>query len=259
MYKKDNRFGPGSLKYQNNREDVGFWAGDKLIRLIVSINVNFTFKDLDEIDKKIELKSWYDRESLLEETLNPQNMFLKKLNKVRDNAFIKNDPYIDKLLEKNITFYDQYLYSFEALIKIENENIDYFKKNQVIQVENITPTLLEILKYYRRFKIYHNSLRRSMNFDMINFEKEKRDSFSSPGILETCSIELLNACNQENLDKIKELKNHVNLDVCDNRGYNSFIISVVYFLKIYLYFFLKFYLLTTLAKMQQRYYKLFIR
>lgn len=227
MYKKDNRFGPGSLKYPNNREDVGFWIGDKLIRLIVSINVNFTFKDLDEIDKKIELKSWYDRECLLEEILNPQNMFLNKLNKVRDNAFIKNDPYIDKLLEKNIAFYDQYLNSFDTLLKGENENIDFFKKNQIIKVENITPTLLEILKYYRRFKVYHNNLRRSVNFDMVNFENEKRDSFSSPGILETCSIELLNACNQEDLDKIKELKNHVNLDVCDNRGYNSFIISVV--------------------------------
>ncbi len=227
MYKKDNRFGPGSLKYPNNTEDVGFWIGDKLIRLIVSINVNFAFKDLDEIDKKIELKSWYDRESLLEETLNPQNMFLNKLSKVRDNAFIRNDPYIDKLLEKNVAFYDRYLNSFQALIKEEYENIDHFRKNKIINVENITPTLLEILKYYRRFKIYHTNLRRSINFDMINFENEKRDSFSSPGIVENCSIELLNACNQENLDKVKELKNQVNLDVCDNRGYNSFIIAVV--------------------------------
>jgi len=177
LYKKDTRFGPGSLKYPNNKEDVGFWIGDKLIRLIVSINVNFAFKDLDEIDKKFELKSWYDREILLEETLNPQNMFLNKLSKVKDNAFIRNDPYIEKLLEKNIAFYDKYLNSFQAL----------------------------------------------------------RDSFSLPGIVETCSIELLNACNQENLDKVKELKNHVNIDVCDNRGYNSFIISVVCYYYIFYY------------------------
>jgi hypothetical protein len=54
-----------------------------------------------------------------------------------------------------------------------------------------------------------------------------RERYSSAGFLESSSIELLNACNENSLDKVKMLKNYVNFDVCDNKGYSPLIIAVV--------------------------------
>jgi hypothetical protein len=90
LYKKDNRYGPGILKYPDNSEDIGFWNGDKLVRLLVSIqNVDFKFDDFEPINKNIELKSWYSRDLLLHDTLNPPNIFVNKHINAKENNFIK--------------------------------------------------------------------------------------------------------------------------------------------------------------------------
>ena len=172
LYKNDFRFGPGILKYPNNSVDVGYWNGDKLIRLLGSSNINFSFNQIENIDKRVELNSWYDRENLLYDTLNPQNIFLNRLNSSQANNFIKSDPYMDKVLEQKVVFYDQFLKAFERFLDLNAHQYDY-RKSQVIEVENITPNLLEIFKHFSRFRVFHKNLKTVLNFDIRGFEKCK--------------------------------------------------------------------------------------
>ncbi len=213
------------------------------------MNVNFTVQDCsDTIDNQVELCSWFDRENLLYDTLNPQNIFLNRLHSSsKSKQFIKNDPYVDKVLEQKIHIYTEYLKAFEKFLKVNvhtpkksesdqqheqnlNDQSERYKQNYLIKLENITPSLMELFKYFKRFQIFHSNLKQNLNFDIDGFEKCDREKFASPGLLETSSIELLNACNERNLNKVKSLKNYVNFDVCDNRGYSPLIISVVSFL-----------------------------
>lgn len=158
---------------------MGFWNGDKLARLLVSLNINFNFNEIDNIDKTVQLNSWYDRENLLFNTLNPQNMFLNRLNSSKSNNFIKSDPYVDKVLENKMTFYDEYL---KAIEKFFNKNFNYanyqnnrleYLKNKTIKVENITPTLLELFKHYKRYNMFHKYMISVLKFDINGFEKCK--------------------------------------------------------------------------------------
>lgn len=50
---------------------------------------------------------------------------------------------------------------------------------------------------------------------------------SAAGILEQSSIEFLNACNERSIEKLKQFKNLVDIDVCDNRGFSPLIIAVL--------------------------------
>jgi hypothetical protein len=153
---------------------------------------------------------------------------------------------VDKVLEQKIHIYNEYLKAFEKFLKVNvqtpkkpkseqkqeqefNEQYESYKKNYSIKIDNITPSLMELFKYFKRFQMFHPNLKQNINFDIEGFEKCDREKFASPGLLETSSIELLNACNERNLNKVKSLKNYVNFDVCDNQGYSPLIISVVSF------------------------------
>ena len=59
--------------------------------------------------------------------------------------------------------------------------------------------------------------------------KDTRDSYGSAGYHESNSIEFLNACNEKHLDKLKQLRPFVDINVCDNNGYSPLIIAVVTF------------------------------
>jgi hypothetical protein len=188
LYKNDNRFGPGQLKYPDNSVDVGYWYGDKLVRLLASSNINFSFTQIEPIDKKIHLNSWYDRENLLFDTLNPQNIFLNRLTSSKANKFIKSDPYMEKILEQKVVFYDQFLKAFEKFMEVNgggggggggSKYYDEYRSSEMIEVENITPSLLEIFKHFSRFKMFNKNLKSILNFDVRGFEKCTQFFFSS--------------------------------------------------------------------------------
>lgn len=63
---------------------------------------------------------------------------------------------------------------------------------------------------------------------IVFFFEGKRERFSSsPGALETSSLEFLNACYEPNFSKVESLRNLVNIDVCDSRGYSGLILAVL--------------------------------
>ena len=139
LYKKDSRYGPGILRYPNDTEDVGYWNGDKLVRLLTSQRSKFNFEDLEPISTRVELCSWYDRENLLFDTLNPQNLFLNRLKSSKSNQFIKDDPYMDKVLKNKTVFYDEFIKLFNSYFVKEaaGQDLDVvseFKKKQTFQV-----------------------------------------------------------------------------------------------------------------------------
>ena len=257
LYKHDRRFGPGLLTYhssstqqqqQQQQQDVGYWMGDQIVRLLVPVSgVDFKFfadaAESGRLKKHVELRSPYDRESLLDDTLNPQNIFMRRVRSSKENHFIKNDPYVEKLLKKNFRLHDEY---FEALWRyalgaavaavgnidaktklLVEEKRQQFRGTRVVHVDNTTPALLELFKHTRRNDTFAGQLSVALNFDLANFERGKRDAFAPPGVLETCALDMLNACAENNLDKMSALKHLVSLDVCDNRGYSPLIIAVV--------------------------------
>ncbi|CAF0708033.1 unnamed protein product [Brachionus calyciflorus] len=227
LYKKDSRYGPGILKYPNNTQDVGFWNGDTLVRILTPVDINFTANDLEPVDKKIDLKSWFSRENLLYDTLNPQNLFSNKIFSTQSNKFIRNDPYIDKVIQQRTLFYEQYLKEFEKYLQLKNFNqLEYRKDKQVI-IPNITDNLKNIFIFQKRFDFYDKTCVNVLDFSVKDFESMNREKFGSPGLIETYSIELLNACIQKNWEGVKVLKNLVNFDVCDNRGYSPIIIAIL--------------------------------
>ena len=173
VYKKDSRYGPGILKYPNNTQDVGFWTDDKLIRLLVPIDITFSANDLDPVDKKIDLKSWFSRDNLLFDTLNPQNLFSNKVISTQSNKFIKNDPYIDKVIQQRTLFYEQYLKEFEKYLQIKDFNKLEYRKDKQVDVPNITELLKNIFIYQKRFDFYDKICVNVLNFSVKDFETSK--------------------------------------------------------------------------------------
>lgn len=157
-------------------EDIGFWNGEKLARLLTSANVDFKYDDFEPIDKRIELKSWYSRDNLLYDTLNPQNIFNKRHKNAKENNFIKDDPYVDKVLQNKTIFYDEFIKSFEKYLKLNTANeekIDEkYKKNVRVEVFNVTPSLLEIFKHFHSFSHFEENLSNALSgFNLEGFKK----------------------------------------------------------------------------------------
>lgn len=65
---------------------------------------------------------------------------------------------------------------------------------------------------------------------IFNFwnHKAKRERYSSsPGVLEASSVQFLNACYEPNFEKVLSMRNLINVDVCDSRGYSGLILAVL--------------------------------
>ena len=173
------------MKYSNCEEDVGYWHGDKLSRLLIKSEATFSYNDLDPLDKNVEIKGWYEREFLLEETLNPQNLFLNTIIMSKSIEFIRKDPYIEKTLEQKKLIHEHYLNALETLLKQQsNENffssqetimssLNEFVKTKNVEIENMTPVLKEMLLHFKRFSCLNDDLSKILNIDLNAFIKCK--------------------------------------------------------------------------------------
>lgn len=158
------------LKYADNTADVGYWYGDKLIRLLVSLNMNFNFTEMDPLDKTVEIKSWFDREHLLSDTISPQNMFVNRIFSSKSSGFIRTDPFVDKILEERKNVYAEYVRAFEKYCNLLKSNPKEFNSNKLVQVDNITPLLVEIFKHFKKFTFFNRNLSKLLNIDLNAFE-----------------------------------------------------------------------------------------
>lgn len=177
MYKKDGRYGPGVLKYADtNEEDVGFWLGDKLIRLLTALNVNFEFADIEQPDKHAEIRSWNDPDIMFANEADSQNMFLGRVTaagkSLRETN--KNDPYIDKVLKERENLHNEFLKSLDSLLSSSsnetNKSSDLYPPNKIVEVKNLTKVLKEIFIYFRKYDIFNNKIAKRLNIDINGFD-----------------------------------------------------------------------------------------
>ena len=165
------------LKYPNNEEDVGFWSGDKLIRLLVPVEASFVYNELDQIEKTVEIKSWYDRENLLHDTLRPQNVFLNNVISSKSLSFIRNDPYMEKVLEQKKLLHEHYVNALEDVLRSKENSEEFdemmiqFLKDRVLDVPNLTPHLIEIFKHFYSLACFNARFSRVLNIQLTAFEK----------------------------------------------------------------------------------------
>lgn len=193
LYKKGGRYGPGILKYaDSNEEDVGYWHGDKLIRLLSALNVNFEFADIEQPDKQVEVSSWNDPDIMFVNEPDSNNMFLGRVMTIAAGKSLreanKNDPYIDKVLKQRQDLHVEYLKSLETIlssgmISKSSSNIDSsessglastYPPSKLVEIKNLTKVLKEIFKYARKYDIFHDKMKKHLNIDLNEFELGKK-------------------------------------------------------------------------------------
>jgi hypothetical protein len=156
--------------------DVGYWKDDYLVRLLLSTGIEFEVDNLDQINKQIEIAGWFDRETLLEHILKPQNLFLDRIFNMHANMFIKEDPYVDVLLEERKKLVSSYLRSFQKYLTTQQysdliEPLDMIEllaihnNRKLIKIDNLTRNLLEIYKHSNKFAYFSYDLLKAFNFD----------------------------------------------------------------------------------------------
>lgn len=185
LYKKDGRFGPGILKYADtNEEDVGYWYGDKLIRLLTALNVNFEFADIEQPDKHVEINSWNDPDIMFINESDSQNIFLGRIVATAGKKSLreanKNDPYIDKVLKERDNLHNQFFKSLESmlsessrsrLVPSSQSKIDYLSMgSKIVQVKNLTKLLKEIFKHFKKYDIFNQKVSKHLNIDLDGFD-----------------------------------------------------------------------------------------
>lgn len=183
LYKKGVRYGPGVLKYsETNEEDIGYWYGDKLIRLLCSSNVTFELSsDIEqpsESEKHVEIRSWNDPDMMFvnESELNNNNMFVESRvmtsRPIRESTK-KSDPYIDKVLKERENLHSEYLRAVEAMIGRE-KNIKIEEANsRKVEIQNLTKVLKEIFKHFKQYDIFNRHISKKLNIDLSVFESCK--------------------------------------------------------------------------------------
>ncbi len=137
-----------------------------MIRLLCKLAINYETKDIDQIDRKIFLNSWYDRETLFDEILNPQNIFCNKDQNKELNRFIREDPYLENILFEKKKIIDEYL----RICNEYNMDIKIFETNKIIEVPNTTPNLIEMFKHHEKYFPFKILLKEKYNFDLTIFE-----------------------------------------------------------------------------------------
>lgn len=184
LYKKDGRFGPGILRYADtNEEDVGYWYGDKLIRLLTALNVNFEFADIEQPDKHVEINSWNDPDIMFINESDSQNIFLGRIVATAGKKSLreasKNDPYIDKVLKERDNLHNQFFKSLESmlsessrprLVPSSQSKADLSMGSKVVEVKNLTKLLKEIFKHFRKYDIFNQKVAKRLNIDLDAFD-----------------------------------------------------------------------------------------
>jgi hypothetical protein len=169
IYKNDEKFGPGVLTYRddNKSEDVGYWIADKLVRLLVKFDIDFQQPATEPIDRLVTIPSWYDREFLLDETLNPQNLFTKKLYPEKSMHFLRFNPNVDKVLQDKIELVDNFL----KICADPDTDFSIFRESKTIAVPNASPKFVEIFKWKERFSYFQAFSNNVLFFPVDKFDQ----------------------------------------------------------------------------------------
>lgn len=146
----------------------GVWLQNKLIRLMKTINLEYQIPQIDDIDRKVFLNSWYDKEAILYEVLSPQNIFFNKNRNLNLNQLARDDPFLEQVLEDKRQLIDEYL-----KICTGNSRYKIETHNKFIDVPNITYTLVEIFKHKEKCHVLNDTAKEKYNLDLTIIDTGK--------------------------------------------------------------------------------------
>lgn len=162
MFKKDIRYGPGILHTGTNEADIGFWYGDKLVRLLVAHKVTFEFDEIIQPpDKTVELPSWKQVDIIFDENI--QNEFV---GHIVSRTCRNDDPYMDKVLKEKQILHKEFLRSLESMVA---EELEYSQSIRV-EIPNLTRVLKEIFTHFRKYEIFDMYISTHLKFRLNGFE-----------------------------------------------------------------------------------------
>jgi hypothetical protein len=228
---------------EDKTEDAGYWIADKLTRLLITFDIDFELPFTEPIDRLANVPSWYDREFLLDETLNPQNLFTMKLYPEITTHFLRHNPNVDKVLGNKIKLVN----SFIRTCADPDTDLNTFRDSKQITLPNPSTKFIDMFKWKERFSSFHMFANTVIKLPVEKFDSgldrvysrptriyyefdficQGERNFNKPGKLETASIDFLYAASIGDLEKMKQLQGLVDIDVCDDRGVNAFVIAVV--------------------------------
>lgn len=154
------------MKYTEiNEEDIGLWYGDKLIRLLHTLDVNFHFTEIKSENDSVEIIHWNEFDSISNSIFLNRDSSHAKSKK----TFSQNYEYMERVKEDENFLKIEYLKSLEEFFKI-NLNMDHFQSTKILHLPNKTPVLADIFKHYSKFQVFNKKISQALNFNLNIFD-----------------------------------------------------------------------------------------
>lgn len=225
LYLEDEREGPGVLTYTNVKQDVGFWRGEKLIKLCSKIKGAFTIESHPEFQFKPEDSTLYIDLNETNHTLDPVREILNPPSILDyppkpDLTHRISEIFIDGLHPKSLAI-DRHMFDKE-FFKTLSHSTEI--ANRVL-AWNATPDMVALQKHVLKHSFGKSDITVSVD-DIIKLDRSK---FGNCGPLEEQSQELLLAAGAGDCEKVETLLNsgEIHPDVSDCTGHTALIGAAV--------------------------------
>ncbi|PVD19092.1 hypothetical protein C0Q70_21651 [Pomacea canaliculata] len=223
LYKDDEREGPGIFTYEDGHQDVGFWHGECVIKLLTQIENAFTIKYHPEFEYHPQIMSIHidptiDGMEHVKDVLQPSEMFdyipEVKTNHILTKLYVEN-------LDPHSLAVDHQAFDIEFF-----KDLNFSEKSRSeILLWNKTPSLVNLQIHI--FK--HRLGATSASFMVDKILQFDRSSFKECGILETSSEELIKMAAAGNTKRLGQLLNSgtVHPDVSDRHGFTALVAATI--------------------------------
>ncbi|XP_038603205.1 ankyrin repeat and MYND domain-containing protein 1 [Tachyglossus aculeatus] len=223
LYMADERFGPGVETYPDDREDVGLWLGNHLIKLCTEIPDHFSILDYPEYTDFLEDDS-------IKVTLSEKEFRMWELNEEKDPFWYN---YKQLLLDDNFTFPKEIsfystdndnlpmTYSFRKDLDSQffvNEN-DTYEEEEEARLINGTPLMVKMQKHIYKFRRKQDHT----SFNVNSILSGNRTDFGPQGPKELTSELMIDKAAEGDFEQVYEIlrDNLVHADVADKIGYTA--------------------------------------
>ncbi|KAL3848172.1 hypothetical protein ACJMK2_019046 [Sinanodonta woodiana] len=226
LYKEDEREGPGIMTYTDNRQDVGLWHGEKLVKICSPVNDAFSLKDHKEFEYNPKEHTMYingDEECNsrnVDDVTSESGIFdcdsdTKVTEKVTEIFNVSLDP---RSLAVNKEAFEKAFFG-ETLSEGDKD-----EKEKVV-AWNKTPSMIQMQKHFHK----HRYSRKTISFSIEDILNGNRSGFKDKGPLELASEELIQAATLGKINRVEDLltSGKVSPDVADKNGHTALIGATV--------------------------------
>ncbi|XP_076453911.1 ankyrin repeat and MYND domain-containing protein 1-like isoform X2 [Babylonia areolata] len=224
LYKEDEREGPGVMTYKDGRQDVGWWHGERVRKLLTAVSGAFSMSQHPEFhflpeDRNIPIMPQPDRTEPVKNVLEPPALF--------DYA-----PEV-KLSQRISELYSEDLDPRSLAVNRQAFDEEFFRDSpscgepeaRTLEAWNKSPLLVQLQMHTHK----HRRAAQSAHFPVDKVLTFDRSGFKSKGPLEEASEELIKMAAAGNFLRVEELLNGgtVHPDVADRDGHTALIGATV--------------------------------